>query len=153
MLAPSAPVVMDESLLTGEASAVGKRAGDAVLSGSYCVSGAGYYVATRVGAASSVNTLNAQAKTYKIQLTPTQKSINTLVKTLTVIKALVPEGLVLISTLAFAMGALRAARRHVLVQKLDAVESLGHLTVLCLGGLKKQLLIRPHPNSFCFNPA
>ncbi|MHB1322056.1 MAG: cation-translocating P-type ATPase [Acidithiobacillus ferrivorans] len=161
-LASSAPVVMDESLLTGEAAAVEKRAGDAVLSGSYCVSGAGYYVATRVGAASSVNTLTAQAKAYKIQLTPTQKSINALIKTLTaililfvalllmaayikslpvketilslvtVIKALVPEGLVLITTLAFAMGALRAARRHVLVQKLGAVESLGHLTVLCL---------------------
>ena len=79
MLAPSAPVVMDESLLTGEATAVEKRTGDALLSGSYCVSGAGYYVATRVGAASTVNTLTAQAKTYKIQLTPTQKSINTLV--------------------------------------------------------------------------
>ena len=162
MLAPSAPVVMDESLLTGEATAVEKRTGDALLAGSYCVSGAGYYVATRVGAASSVNTLTAQAKTYKIQLTPTQKSINTLVKTLTaililfvalllmaayikhvpmketilslvtVIKALVPEGLVLISTLAFATGALRAARKQVLVQKLGAVESLGHLTVLCM---------------------
>ena len=85
MLAPSAPVVMDESLLTGEAAAVEKRAGDTVLSGSYCVNGAGYYVATRVGAASSVNTLTAQAKTYKTQLTPTQKSINTLIKTLTAI--------------------------------------------------------------------
>ena len=89
MFASSAPVVMDESLLTGEAAAVEKRAGDAVLSGSYCVSRAGYYVATRVGAASSVNTLTAQAKAYKIQLTPTQKSINTLVKTLTAILILV----------------------------------------------------------------
>lgn len=162
ILMPSATVVMDESLLTGEAAAVGKHAGDAVLSGSYCASGAGYYTATRVGAASSVNTLTAQAKTYKIQLTPTQKSTKTLIKALTaalmlfvtllliaayikhlplkevilslvtVIKALVPEGLVLISTLAFAKGALRAARKQVLVQKLGAVESLGHLTVLCM---------------------
>lgn len=161
-LARSAPVVMDESLLTGEATAVEKRTGDAVLSGSYCVSGTGYYVAMRVGAASNVNTLTAQARTYKLQLTPTQKSIKTVVKTLTailvllvvlllmaayvkqvplketilslvtVIKALVPEGLVLISTLAFAMGALRASRKQVLVQKLGAVESLAHLTVLCM---------------------
>ena len=162
VLAPSAAVVMDESLLTGEATAVEKHTGDTVLSGSYCVSGSGCYVATRVGVASSINTLTAQAKTYKIQLTPTQRSINSLVKTLTaililfvallliaayikhlpmketilslvtVIKALVPEGLVLITTLAFAMGALRAARKQVLVQKLGAVESLGHLTVLCM---------------------
>ncbi|HQT43290.1 MAG TPA: cation-translocating P-type ATPase [Halothiobacillus sp.] len=162
MLASSATLVMDESLLTGEATAVGKHTGDTMLSGSYCVSGVGYYVATHVGAASSVNTLTAQAKAYKIQLTPTQKVINTLVKVLTaililfvvlllmaayikhlplketilslvtVIKALVPEGLILITTLTFAMGALRAARRHVLVQKLGAIESLGHLTVLCL---------------------
>ncbi|HQS31179.1 MAG: hypothetical protein B7X59_06300 [Polaromonas sp. 39-63-203] len=161
-LAPSAAVVMDESLLTGEATAVGKHTGDALLSGTYCVSGTGYYLATRVGADSGANTLTAQARSYKLALTPTQKSINTVVKALTailgalvvlllmsayikhlspketilslvtVIKALVPEGLILISTLAFAMGALRAARKQVLVQKLGAVESLAHLTVLCM---------------------
>ncbi|HQT25967.1 MAG TPA: cation-translocating P-type ATPase, partial [Burkholderiales bacterium] len=46
--------------------------------------------------------------------------------------SLVPEGLVLILTLAFALGALRAARRQVLVQRLCAIESMSHITTLCL---------------------
>ncbi|MFM0259791.1 HAD-IC family P-type ATPase [Paraburkholderia sediminicola] len=57
---------------------------------------------------------------------------DTILSLVTVTKALVPEGLVLVSTLAFAMGALRAAQKQVLVQKLGAVESLSHLTVLCM---------------------
>jgi cation-transporting P-type ATPase E len=161
-LITSASLVMDESLLTGEAEGVEKRKGDPMLSGSHCLSGSGDYVATRVGMLSGVNQLTAKAKAYAAQLTPTQRSINTVIKVLTavlvlfvvlllmaayikhlsakdtilslvtVIKALVPEGLVLVSTLAFAMGALRAARKQVLVQKLGAVESLSHLTVLCM---------------------
>ncbi|MGF7000555.1 HAD-IC family P-type ATPase [Paraburkholderia sp. GAS32] len=161
-LVTSESIVMDESLLTGEAEGVGKRKGDPLLSGSHCLSGSGDYVTTRVGILSGVNQLTAKAKTYASRLTPTQRSINTVIKVLTailvllvvlllmsayikhlsakdtilslvtVIKALVPEGLVLVSTLAFAMGALRAAQKQVLVQKLGAVESLSHLTVLCM---------------------
>jgi cation-transporting ATPase E len=39
------PVEVDESLLTGESDAVVKRAGDDLLSGSFCVGGSGYQVA------------------------------------------------------------------------------------------------------------
>ena len=50
----------------------------------------------------------------------------------TVIKSLVPEGLILVTTLAFALGAIRIARKHVLVQKINAIESMSHITTLCL---------------------
>jgi cation-transporting ATPase E len=40
---------VDESLLTGEADPIGKAAGDAVMSGSFVVAGAGAYRATKVG--------------------------------------------------------------------------------------------------------
>jgi len=46
--------------------------------------------------------------------------------------AMVPEGLVLLTTLAFALGALRLARRRVLVQELAAIEGLARVDVLCI---------------------
>ena len=48
------------------------------------------------------------------------------------IGAMVPEGLVLLTSLAFALGALRLARRNVLVQELAAIEGLARVDVLCI---------------------
>jgi cation-transporting ATPase E len=48
------------------------------------------------------------------------------------VAAMVPEGLVLLSSVAFAVGALRLARRRVLVQELPAVEALARVDVLCI---------------------
>ncbi|HEX6228371.1 MAG TPA: hypothetical protein VFZ41_02790, partial [Solirubrobacterales bacterium] len=42
-LAESRGLSLDESLLTGEADGVRKRVGQRVLSGSFCISGSGYY--------------------------------------------------------------------------------------------------------------
>jgi len=162
ILASDSPLFIDESLVTGEAATVIKRQGDPLASGSFCVKGSGTYLATHVGREASVNILTAKAKSYKITRTPLQNDINIFIQVLsaamvlfilllimaghvkqiplaatilsiaTVIKSFVPEGLVLVSTLAFALGALRAAKNHVLVQKLNAVESMGQLTTLCL---------------------
>ncbi len=162
VIAESSGLFLDESLLTGEADLIAKHNGDPVLSGSYCVWGEGRYFAAGVGAASNAGALTAQAKTYKIFRSPLERAIGQIIRVLiaimillsflivmanyiqelpvvasileiaTMIKALVPEGLVLVTTTAFALGAFRSARRHVLVQKLNAVESISHLTVLCL---------------------
>ncbi|MBY0578308.1 MAG: cation-translocating P-type ATPase [Burkholderiales bacterium] len=158
----SVPAFMDESLLTGESHVIRKNPGDPVFSGSYCVRGSGRYVATGVGSASKVNELAEQAKKYRNMRSPLQQDVNSIIQVLTavmilfvlllllanfikqvpltanilsivtVIKSLVPEGLVLILTLAFALGAMRAAKRKVLVQRLCAIESMSHLTTLCL---------------------
>ncbi|MGQ9681859.1 MAG: cation-translocating P-type ATPase [Anaerolineae bacterium] len=48
-----------------------------------------------------------------------------------IIVAFVPEGLLPTVTLALAMGVQRMARRHALVKKLSAVETLGSTTVIC----------------------
>jgi magnesium-transporting ATPase (P-type) len=45
---------------------------------------------------------------------------------------MVPEGLVLLTSIAFAVGALRLARHDVLVQELPAVEGLARVDVLCI---------------------
>ena len=55
--------------------------------------------------------------------------------------AMVPEGLVLLTSLAFAMGATRLARRRVLVQELAAIEGLARVDVLCVD--KTGTLTRP----------
>ena len=47
------------------------------------------------------------------------------------IVAFVPEGLLPTVTLALAMGVQRMARRHALIKKLSAVETLGCTTVIC----------------------
>jgi cation-transporting ATPase E len=46
--------------------------------------------------------------------------------------AMVPEGLVLLTTIAFALSALRLARRRVLTQELAAIEGLARVDVLCI---------------------
>lgn len=48
------------------------------------------------------------------------------------VAAMVPEGLVLLTSIAFAVGALRLARHRVLVQELPAVEGLARVDVLCI---------------------
>jgi cation-transporting ATPase E len=48
------------------------------------------------------------------------------------VSAMVPEGLVLLTSLAFTMGALRLARHRVLVQELAAIEGLARVDVLCV---------------------
>ena len=45
---------------------------------------------------------------------------------------MVPEGFVLLTSMAFALGVIRLARRRVLVQELPAVEALARVDVVCL---------------------
>ncbi len=151
---------IDESLLTGESDLVVKRAGDAVLSGSFCVAGGGYYEAETVGAESFANKVTATAQTHRRFLTPLQHQANVLVWILlvialafvalvitqhfsqhlpwvetiqatTVIVGLVPNSLILAIVLAYALGAVRMAGRGALIQESNAVESLSNVDVLC----------------------
>lgn len=66
---------IDESQLTGESDAVLKDADSPISSGSFCLAGSGWMVATRVGKDSTVNRLTEIAKAYKHVRTPTQERI------------------------------------------------------------------------------
>ena len=151
---------LDESLLTGESDLVQKASGDEILSGSFCITGTGYYEATKIGEESFANQLTANAREFHMKVTPLQSEINyilrllmllalflgtlTLVSTIisqtpfmrqvqfaAVIAGLVPNGLFLMVIIAYAMGAVRIAQQGALVQQSNAVENLSRVTVLC----------------------
>ena len=73
---------IDESLLTGESLPVEKNKDDTVLSGSFCISGSGFYKAEKVGIESHANKVTSLAKKFKFSLTPLQKRINLILKIL-----------------------------------------------------------------------
>jgi len=153
---------VDESLLTGESEPVVKRAGDEVLSGSFVAAGSGRFRATRVGAEAYAAQLAEQARRFTLTRSELRTGIDRILRIVTWLLvptailllasqlrsnaglrealrgsvagtvAMVPEGLVLLTSVAFAVGVVRLARRRVLVQELPAVEVLARVDVLCI---------------------
>ncbi|MGH7172476.1 MAG: HAD-IC family P-type ATPase, partial [Gemmataceae bacterium] len=153
---------VDEALLTGESEPVPRQAGEPLLSGSFCVAGEGSYRAERVGVDSFAQRTAGEARSYRYSASPIQQSINRLLALLTTaavvlclgygvlfarrdvsrgdlwemiaatITSMVPQGLVVMTTFAFVLGAVRMSRRGALVQLLNAVESMASLDTLCL---------------------
>jgi cation-transporting ATPase E len=58
--------------------------------------------------------------------------VQAIVNTIAALTAMIPLGLVLMTSIAFAVGAARLARRQVLVNELPAVEGLARVDVICL---------------------
>jgi cation-transporting ATPase E len=59
-------------------------------------------------------------------------SVEETVRSIAVVVGLVPQGMSLMLTVAYALGALRLAGKGALLQQTNAVESLSHVDVLCL---------------------
>ena len=158
----SASLQADESLLTGESEPVDKRAGDRLLSGSFVVAGSGGYQATGVGAAAYARKLAAQARRFTVVRSELIAGINQILRyvtwvlppvavllvvsqlhtgetvregatsTVAALVGMVPQGLVLLTSIAFGAAAVTLARCRVLVQQLPAVEGLARVDVVCL---------------------
>jgi len=73
---------MDESLLTGESSTVRKKIDETIYSGSFCVTGEGYYKVTAFGDESYASQMMASAKKFENKVTPLQKETVSLTKVL-----------------------------------------------------------------------
>jgi cation-transporting ATPase E len=154
-------VQVDESLITGEADTVTKIKGQKLSSGTYLISGNCYLKVTEVGLQTIANQITEGAKSYKKNLTPMQREINLSVRILVifafvlvffitisgilsgtslndslpitaVVAGIVPNSLFVMINLAYALGAVRLSGKGVLVQQLNAIESLSNVDILCV---------------------
>jgi len=153
---------IDESLLTGESDPVDKRPGSQVLSGSFAVAGAGRYRATAIGSDAYAVKLAEDARRFALTPSELRTGVDRILVWVTwaIVPtgallffsqlrsshdwhasiagavagtvAMVPEGLVLLMSIAFAAAVVRLAKRRVLVQELPAVEGLARVDVLCI---------------------
>ena len=153
---------IDESLLTGEADAIDKDVGDAVMSGSFVVAGTGAYRATKVGPDAYAARLAQEASKFTLVKSELRNGINrilqfvtyllvpaglltiytqfftthagwrqSVLRTVGALVPMVPEGLVLLTSAAFAVGVVRLGQRRCLVQELPAIEGLARVDVVC----------------------
>ena len=153
---------IDESILTGESIAIEKSVNSKVYAASSITAGTGTMLITAVGHDTKVGAMTATLKRYKPQLTPIQHNIwraiwwltygalflsalifityflsgkdaVVIVKTITSSAVtVVPEGLLLASSLLLAYGSIKLAQAKVLPQKLSAIEAMALLKVLCV---------------------
>ena len=153
---------VSEALLTGEADAIIKHEGDTVLSGSFVVAGTATCLVTAVGPEAYANQLAAEAKKFTLARSDLAASIDQIlrivtwlivptsalllwsqlqagntvadaaVSTVAGVVAMVPQGLVLLVSMAFAVAVINLGRLNVLVQELPAVETLARVDVLCV---------------------
>src|SRR4051794_2406611 len=155
-------MTLDESVLTGEADGVRKERGDQALSGSFCISGSGYYEVEAVRERSYAGRIAGEAKTFRHPPSPLQHEVNRVILVCTYVMlplavilvfalnaqnkptkeaaqtatsglvTLIPEGLVLLMSVTFAVAAVRLARKDTLIQQMSATESLAAVDTICV---------------------
>jgi magnesium-transporting ATPase (P-type) len=174
-------LALDEANLTGESEPAVRGAGDPVWSGSFAVEGVGVFETTAVGPDSRAARLATTARAFRHPRSPLERANDRLllwlvvlsvpltigltvsvllhasssaarVQTLTAgIVNLVPEGLILLISVTAAVSAFKVARRGVLAQQLNAIESLASVDLVCTD--KTGTLTEPTPRVVALLPA
>ena len=151
---------LNESMLTGESASIEKKNGDVVLAATTVLAGEGMARVIAVGDGTKAGAISQVLRRYKPELTPLQLAIwraiyfltygaiilslliaivyyfsgdNVVIILKTITSAavtVVPEGLLLASSLLLAFGSLRLAQAKVLPQKLSAIEAMALLNLL-----------------------
>ncbi|MHC1721080.1 MAG: HAD-IC family P-type ATPase [Clostridiaceae bacterium] len=165
---------VDESHLTGESVPIIKNAGDQLLSGSYSVAGTCLFRASKVGPDAYIHRLSSEARSFSLARSELYDGINKVlrlitwsllpmaialfysqlradlsyqqaaVRTIAGLVGMIPQGLVLLTSIAFAVSVITLGHRKVLVNELHAVEGLARIDVLCLdktGTLTEGILV------------
>lgn len=152
----------NESSITGESDTISKKNDDEVFSGSFAIAGQAKIQLTQVGTDCFVSKISSAVGKEKRSVSVLMKIINNIIKILTytiipvglmlffrsflksgdISKAIlgtsasvigmIPEGLVLLTSVALATGAYNLTKRKILVRPLSAIETLARVDVLCL---------------------
>ncbi len=162
ILLSSLGLEINNALITGESTSFLMKGGNQILAGSIITAGSAVMEASAAYGDSRIAQMTVKIKKYSKNDSPIQGSINTIVtysgyvliavilfviargalqqeSSITIIQqvgalasTLVPQGLVIATTLLFAYGATHLFNRHVLLQEMNAVEKLGHIKNLCM---------------------
>ena len=155
-------LTLDESILSGESIPVRRGEGDEVRSGSFAVEGRGSYLVEAVGVESYAERIAGEARAFRHPRSPLERAFNRLLLFLVAVMlplsavlgvslwernasldvtvdtsvaavvSLVPEGLIVLASLTYAVAAIRMSRRGALAQQLNAIESLAAADVICI---------------------
>jgi len=147
-------LALDEAVLTGESRPVTHEAGDQVRAGAFCAEGSGSYVAEAVGEDSYAGHVSNLARSFRHPLSPLQRGMNRLLLAMVAIMiplgavlalalwrtspdleeavstataamvTMIPEGLILLASITYAVSTIRMSRRGALAQQLSAIEAL-----------------------------
>jgi Ca2+-transporting ATPase len=154
-----ANIALDEAILTGESFPV--ESTEVVNAGTYLVRGTLVFEVKSIGGETEFGKTAGLLAKSSLEETPLQKRLAGLSKQIlffcvgivflviatslyqgrevwdvvlfgiSLLVASVPEGLPVMVSLGLALGVMRMARRHVLVRRLAAVETLGNVSLIC----------------------
>ena len=153
---------VDESIITGESNCIIKNIGDTLISGSVIMSGTCYAKVTSINHNTYTNKIIKEASKVKEDPSYIKKSINTILKVITLliipvglllfitqfiysnqtytesilssvagVVGMIPDGLILLTSISLTAGIIKMANRKVIIQKLNGIELLSCVDVLC----------------------
>ncbi len=161
-LISSTHLEIDESIITGESLPVEKKQKDDILTGTLVMKGQGRLLVTKTGMQTNLGNIAETLASIKADQTPLQKRLDSLGKMLSfaaisisfllipigltqgkllfplillavsIAIAAIPEGLPAIITIALGIGTNRMAKKHAIVRKMSAVETLGAIQVILM---------------------